>query len=150
MDEQKKLSDDTIYEIPASNKKDAVVISKAVRQHFSKDETTPEDRKKQLLEQVKNGKKANTRKIAAKTAINIWDHADEILGMLERVMLLAVTELFRRGDWLAAITICGLAIIAWFIKIRKPEPGPVISFFRKDTKEMRASLAQLSKTEYWS
>lgn len=139
---------DTIYNFSQDAPSNAVqrtIVATNDKLH----ETTVEERKKQVITIVqRHDYKIQTRKTLARSIVSIWDHADEILGLIERVLILAIAELFRRGDLLTAVAICVLTIVAWLVKIRKPSPGPVVAFFKQSPAQFRAKLADLSKTIY--
>ena len=108
-------------------------------------EVTAEERK-EMARARKRERTRTVKKAAAKTTVSVWDNLDAVCGAIERVFFLAVAELLRRGDWLSAGLVCALMLVAWLVKVRRPEPGAVVKFFRKDTAEIRQIFVDAANT----
>jgi len=87
-------------------------------------------------------------KAIAKGIVAVYDNLDALAGMAERVFLLLMAELLRRGAWFSALLLCILVLILWFWKITRKQPGPLVSFVRRDPGQVRARLVSLTKTVY--
>jgi hypothetical protein len=139
-------------------------IEKLIREHVAKDvvlsssslicqskqKEMREDEEKKLREEAEKRKKKNSKgvRFLAKAVDTATEHYDELLGIVERIFYLAIPVLFAKGTWREAILVMVLAIVVWFVKIRKPEPGPIVAMLRADRAAMKTTLRKFSKTSY--
>ena len=137
---------DTIYNFASDAPSNIVEATIALT------ETNSAERKSKLLAQAVKLEHEQNRNVTikkiAKLAVSGIDNLDAVLGTIERIGLLAIAELFRRGDWFSALLVCFLVIVAWIWKIRRPQ-GPLIAFFRLEPTKIRAKILDLTKTAYW-
>ena len=137
-------------------------IEKLIREHVANDvvlsssslicqsKQENKDEEKKLREEAEKRKKKNSKgvRFLAKAVDTATEHYDELLGIVERIFYLAIPVLFAKGTWREAILVMVLAIVVWFVKIRKPEPGPIVAMLRSDRTAMKTTLRKFSKTSY--
>lgn len=147
MEEEKNCdSGDTIYEFKKGAPAELV---KAATDPFKLPETTVEGRKAYLAQQMNEAKKkASLKKKAVKAGTTIMDHWVEVLAMVERSAFGVVVALLMKQQWGNAFLVFVIFLLFWVWKVRNPDPGPLVKFLRQEPKQIRAMMADWSKTIY--
>lgn len=86
------------------------------------------------------------RKVLARGAVAMLDNSDALLGVFDRALWILFSVLLSRGSWFSAVLVFVLALVCWYLK--KIEPGPVVSFLKKEPGKVRDKLVSLTKTVY--
>ena len=77
-----------------------------------------------------------TKKGLSKGAVATIDNGDAWLEVLDRGLFALLLECLRRGEWAISSLIFIVLALAYRKKIRIEKTGPIISFLKKDTKEV--------------
>lgn len=131
---------DTIYNIGRSaNSETARSIREAAA---GLQKITPEERQK-----ISKSKRVMIRKATAKTLLAGIENIDTIFGLLERICLLILADMLKRGNFLIFFLFLISMLVAWFLKIRMDQ-GPLIKMFRAGPNHIKTKLIDATRTIY--
>jgi len=110
------------------------------------DETSVEERKKAAENRPAPAKRrADTRKIVSKAAVQGIDNLDSVFELLQGIAIILLSEFARRGDWLNVAVFTLAATICYLLKIRMPIGG-FTKMAKSSGDQLKAKLIDISQT----